>query len=195
VIAALEAAHYAQLNSSLPARTEGSRLLELEERDPQISVFLLEADDWPTARAMRLRALADSPEAFLGDLSSESEHDEVHWRSELRLNAWLLATLEGTPVAVAKLNLVPEHNDGTHLEALWVAPEIRHLGVGEVLVSAVESTAKTLGVNVLRLWVFADNRSAQTFYRHLGYASSARRQKIEVNGQVRVEEEFEKRLE
>jgi len=170
-------------------------LLELQGFDRQFSVLRLDADDWAIAREMRLRALADSPEAFFGDLSSERGYDEEHWRGELQRNAWILAKLDSTPVGVAKLNLVPEQNDGTHLEALWVDPEVRHLGAGEVLVSALESTAKRLGVRILRLWVFADNRSAQTFYRHLGYTSSARRQKIEVNDQVRVEEEFEKHLE
>ncbi|MFC9687618.1 GNAT family N-acetyltransferase [Kribbella sp. NPDC056951] len=169
-------------------------MLELQGFDRQFSVFRLEADDWPSARELRLRALAESPEAFLGGMSSEREYDAKHWRGDLELNAWFLVGLDGNPVGLAKLNRTAEHNDGMHLEAMWVAPEARRRGVGAALVSALESTATSLGAQLLRLWVFAENRSAQGFYRRLGYTGPTRTQKIKVNNQVRIEEEFEKHL-
>lgn len=169
-------------------------MLELPAHDSQISVFRLEAEDWPTARELRLRALSDSPDAFLGGMSAEGEYDEKHWRGELELNVWFLARLDAEPVGLAKLNRSPEENDGMHLEAMWVAPAARLRGVGEVLVSAVESTAAALGAQLLRLWVFAEIQSAHTFYRQLGYTGPIRKQAIKVNDRVRIEEEYEKRL-
>ncbi|GAA1689059.1 hypothetical protein GCM10009745_37460 [Kribbella yunnanensis] len=169
-------------------------MLELPTRDPQISVFRLEADDWPTARAMRLQALSDSPDAFLGGMSAEGEYDEKHWRGLLEVHVWFLARLDGEPVGLAKLNRSPEEDDGMHLEAMWVAPFARLRGVGEVLVSAVESTAFALGAQLLRLWVFAEIESAHRFYRQLGYSGPTRIQAIKVNDRVRIEEEYEKYL-
>ncbi|MFB6720013.1 GNAT family N-acetyltransferase [Kribbella sp. NPDC056345] len=169
-------------------------MLELHARDPQISVFRLEADDWLTARELRLQALRDSPDAFLGGMTAEGEYDEKHWRGELELNVWFVARLDSEPVGLAKLNRSPEEDDGMHLEAMWVAPAARLRGVGEVLVAAVESTATALGAQLLRLWVFAEIQSAHTFYRQLGYTGPVRRQAIKVNDRVRIEEEYEKHL-
>lgn len=169
-------------------------MLELQGFDQEVSVFHLEADDWRTARELRLQALSDSPFAFLGGSSVEGEYDEKHWRADLELNIWFLARVDGGPVGLAKLNRAAEQNDGMHLEAMWVAPEVRHRGVGEILVSAVESAATTLGAPLLRLWVFAENRSAHDFYQRLGYAGPIRKQAIKVNDRVRIEEEYEKHI-
>ncbi|MFK4083997.1 GNAT family N-acetyltransferase [Kribbella sp. NPDC020789] len=140
---------------------------------------------------MRLQALSDSPDAFL---ALEGEDDELHWREDLDQNVWCLARLADQPVGLAKLNRVAEHKDGMHLEAVWVAPQARHQGVGEVLVAALESIAATLGAHLLRLWVFAENHSAKNFYRQLGYTGPTRRQPIKVNDRVRFEDEYEKYL-
>jgi GNAT superfamily N-acetyltransferase len=169
-------------------------LLELVGSDSQISVFRLEADDWPTLRQLRLLALQDSPEAFLGAAPIERKYDEGHWRRELRRHIWFVAGLHGEPVGLAKLNRAPEQNDGMHMEAMWVAPGVRRRGVGEVLASALESAAAALGVRRLRLWVFADNGLARDFYLQLGYAGPVRVQTIKVNDRLRIEEEYVKQV-
>ncbi|MFF1817328.1 GNAT family N-acetyltransferase [Kribbella sp. NPDC058245] len=168
--------------------------MELQGFHRQISVFRLEADDWQTARDVRLSALTDSAAAFLGDESAERGFGEKQWRGELERHAWFVARLDGEAVGLAKLTRSPEHNDDMHLEAMWVAPDVRRRGVGEVLVSALEATAAASGAQVLRLWVFTENRSARDFYLRLGYRGPLHPQKIEVNGRFRIEAEFEKRL-
>jgi GNAT superfamily N-acetyltransferase len=168
-------------------------LLELQGFDRKVSVFQLEADDWRTARDLRLQALSDSPFAFLGDSSVEGEYDEKDWRADLEINIWFLARLDSRAVGIARLNRT-EQDDGMHLEALWVAPEVRRRGVGEILVSAVESTATTLEAPLLHLWVFAEHRTAHEFLHRLGYAGPIRKQAIKVNDRIRIEEEYEKYL-
>ncbi|WP_165956750.1 GNAT family N-acetyltransferase [Kribbella antibiotica] len=169
-------------------------MLELQGFHRQISVFRLEADDWQTARDVRLSALTDSAAAFLGDEAAERGYNENQWRAELDVHVWFVARLDDKAVGLAKLNRSPDQSDGIHLEAMWVAPDVRRRGVGEVLVSALEATAASLGAQVLRLWVFTENRSARDFYLRLGYRGPLHPQKIEVNGRFRIEEEFEKRL-
>jgi GNAT superfamily N-acetyltransferase len=158
----------------------------------QISVLGLIAEDWQTLRDLRLQALSDSPESFLGDLPAEQAYDEKQWRSELDLNIWFVARLDTRPVGLVKLNRNLDSDEGMHLESMWVAPTIRRRGIGATLVSALESTAATMDARQLRLWVFADNHSARDFYLRLGYTGPIRSQSIEANGRATFEEEYEK---
>jgi GNAT superfamily N-acetyltransferase len=162
-------------------------LLELQGFHPQISVFRLEADDWQIARDMRLSALTDSAAAFLGDESTERGYNENQWRRELERHVWFVARLNGKAVGLAKLTRSPDQTDVMHLEAMWVAPDVRRRGVGETLASALEAKASSLGAQVLRLWVLTENRSAQDFCLRLGYRGPLHPQKLEVNGRFRIE--------
>jgi GNAT superfamily N-acetyltransferase len=152
----------------------------------------LTADDWQILRDLRLRALADAPESFLGDLPAEGAYDEKHWRQEASRNVWLVATLETRNVGLAKLNV--QSADGLHLEALWVDPSERRRGIGTQLVSALEDIAATTGVRQLKLWIFTENDSARQFYRHRSYRETTLVQPIKANNRLRLEAEYQKRL-
>ncbi|MFI6827367.1 GNAT family N-acetyltransferase [Kribbella sp. NPDC050241] len=160
----------------------------------QISVCHLTPDDWRTLRELRLQALADSPESFFGDISAERNYSEKQWRQELDLSVWLMATFDARQVGLVKLNCNARSHDDLHLEALWVAADMRRRGVGETLVWAVENTAATKGAQELRLWVFTENHSARDFYLRLGYTGPLDTQEIKSNGRRRHEQEFLKHI-
>lgn len=160
----------------------------------QIAVCPLGADDWRTLRELRLQALADSPDSFFGEMSAERDYSENHWRQELDLNVWLMATCNTRQIGLVKLNCNARALDDLHLEALWVAPDTRRQGVGETLVSALERVAATKGAPELRLWVFTENHSARDFYLRLGYTRTPVIQDIKSNGRRRREQEYEKHL-
>ena len=160
----------------------------------EIAVFRLDASDWEILADLRLQALRESPLAFLGDVATEKEYADRHWRNELELNVWFLAKFADKAVGITMLNHNAQPNDGMHLEAMWVASEVRGKGVGACLVSAVEAAAVELGAKQLRLWVFEENPSAKEFYLRLGYAKSGHRQPIKVNDRTTIETEYEKQL-
>jgi GNAT superfamily N-acetyltransferase len=174
---------------SLGRQTERCPLQELPESSrPPILVFRLSADDWSNLKASRLQALTESPKSFLGEISAEHGYDEEYWRRQLRHNVWLLAAIDTKPVGIVKLN----HEEGTHLEALWVAEAARRRGVGEVLVAAIENIAAEMGMRELRLWVFTENHEAHEFYLRLGYTKIGDPQPLESIG--RDEQEYRKEL-
>jgi GNAT superfamily N-acetyltransferase len=160
----------------------------------QISVVRLTVDDWLTLRDLRLRALDDSPESFLGDLAGERDYSRNRWRQDLDHNDWFMATLDARQIGLVKLNRSEDPHDGMHLEALWVEPAIRRRGVGQTLVSAAENAAAAMGVHHLKLWIFVNNHTARDFYLRLGYTGPLRRQSIKANGRVTFEKEYQKYL-
>lgn len=175
--------------------TKGSTVREFRQVGrSRVSVCHLTPDDWRALRELRLQALADSPESFFGDMSAERDYGEKHWRQELDLNVWLMARSNTRQVGLVKLNCNARSHDDLHLEALWVAPDMRRRGVGEALVSALESAAATKGAHELRLWVFTENHSARDFYLRLGYTGPLDTQEIKSNGRRRHEQEFLKHI-
>jgi GNAT superfamily N-acetyltransferase len=129
-------------------------------------------DEWQTLRAIRLRALADFPDAFGSTVASATEIDEAEWRRRIDQFAYYLAwpspDESAAPVGLAAgycttAGAVPE------LISMWVSPPVRGAGVATELVTHVADWARSLGSTQLMLWVVEDNPRAIGFYRKLGF--------------------------
>ena len=87
-----------------------------------------------------------------------------------------LAKLSGTPVGAAELSPLEFANTSLSNNALYVtdvvtSKEYRRLGVASALMTALETTAKTLGVAELFLHIEPNNTAALHFYQspQIGY--------------------------
>jgi hypothetical protein len=63
-------------------------------------VRALNAEDWRMIRDVRLRSLADAPDAFTSSVERESTYDDQKWRNVATRDRWFVAD-EGGPVGVA----------------------------------------------------------------------------------------------
>ena len=106
----------------------------------EFSVRVLSEDEWELYREMRLRALRESPEAFVADLSTEEGYDEQLWRDRMKRSDRLVVTHEGQPVGIASVRMNEDlFDDAAELFSLWVAPALRGEGLAaELVVSASE---------------------------------------------------------
>src|SRR5690606_350737 len=93
--------------------------------------------EWELWRELRLRALADAPDAFAEQEAKARARPEVDWRAfvaprpdAVRLLAWDGATAVGMVVVVAALP--PARS---HVYAMWVAPAARRRGIGRALLA------------------------------------------------------------
>lgn len=133
--------------------------------------------DWQLTRALRLRALAEDPDAFAATLADEEAFDDALWIARAKSNAegvatsGVLAIVDGTPAGVA---VGVRKGDLVELNALWVAPEARGRRVGEALVEAVCAWARARGVGCVELEVALTSHAARTLYRKLGFDPTAR---------------------
>jgi ribosomal protein S18 acetylase RimI-like enzyme len=133
--------------------------------------------DWPRLREIRLRALADAPDAFGSTLEDERAYDERGWLrwirgwSETTTNHVVVATDAERWVGLA----VGSHTAGdrvAHVYAMWVEPAARGRGLGRELVEAVAAWALERGADELELGVTDGNAAAAALYRATGFADT-----------------------
>lgn len=127
---------------------------------------------WQRARAVRLRALQDAPDAFWTTVGQARAKPAAVWREQLASTATVtfLATAAGRDAGMAVG--APHHDDpgDAGLYGLWVAPEARGRGLGGRLLTAVVTWARGRGYTRIRLDVGDHNRQAARLYEAFGFA-------------------------
>jgi ribosomal protein S18 acetylase RimI-like enzyme len=142
-----------------------------------VEIRTIEERDWPLSRALRLRALAEDPDAFGSTLREESAFDDAIWITRVKVSAEgvattaVLAIVDGVALGMAVGVRKP---DMVELNALWVAPEARGHGAGRALVEAVCAWARARGVPWVELEVALTSHAAQALYRQLGFEPTAK---------------------
>ena len=135
----------------------------------------LEAHEWQTHREIRLRALADAPDAFGTTLAEAQARRPDAWAARMSLAAVsgrdypLIAELDGA--AVGLLWAMVDEADGTVVELfqVWVDPESRGHGIAAALLHAAIAWAKTKNAHVVQLGVTSGDTPALRLYRRAGF--------------------------
>jgi GNAT superfamily N-acetyltransferase len=143
--------------------------------------------EWAAYRTLRLRSLADAPNAFGSSLAAEEA-----WRPEL----WM-ARLAAAEVSGRDCPLVAESADSAesaepagaegamlgllwakcdaedagivNLFQMWVAPEARGRGVAAALLDEAVAWARSTGARLVQLGVVCDNSAAVQLYTRAGF--------------------------
>jgi GNAT superfamily N-acetyltransferase len=133
----------------------------------------LDAESWREIRDVRLRSLADAPEAFTSTFAREATYDEAKWRAFATSGRWFVASDDGGLVGVA-VGVVGRSGDPMRRElvGMWVAPSHRRSGVARQLVEWVKEWAASEGADTLSLGVREDNEQALAAYRRMGLRAS-----------------------
>lgn len=129
------------------------------------------ADGWARVRAVRLRALADTPDAFGITLAEDLQKPEAGWRERLQLAgaATFLAVVDGRDVGLVVGAPYAGTPPAAGLFAMWVAPQARRRGVGAALVEAHLAWARAQGATRVLLDVADANAPAIGLYDALGF--------------------------
>lgn len=142
-----------------------------------VRISVLRPADWERSRAVRLRALADAPDAFWSTLEQEEHLPADAWRARLeRQDALTFVAADdgvaaGEDVGVAVLLV---RDDVGSLVSVWVDPRARGRGVAETLVRAVVDEAARRGLRRVLLDVGDHNVRAVRFYERLGFRPTGR---------------------
>lgn len=136
--------------------------------------------DWRRWRDLRLRALADAPDAFGQTLAEARELGDDAWMavvaSEPSRGVWF-AEQGGVPVGTAVVRLAPDRLR-SNLYAMWVAPEARRCGAARALVETARTWARDRGACELALRVTATNLAAIALYLAAGFADTGAREEL-----------------
>ncbi|MBO0846393.1 MAG: GNAT family N-acetyltransferase [Nocardioides sp.] len=134
-------------------------------------------EDWQDFRDIRLRSLADSPDAFGSTLDREQAFTEAEWRR--RLTGPVYVVFDPHPVAMGGIF----DNAGTpHLWGMWTEPAHRGRGHARTILDALipPGTRAQLDVNVA-------NASARTAYERYGFVATGELQPLRPGSDQHVE--------
>ena len=135
----------------------------------------IKAVEWDRVRKIRLRALADSPDAFGRGLADELSMPDQAWieraeRGALGLDtATFIAETGAGLVGLATVRLEQDADARADLFGLWVDPAARAAGVGLALTQAVIDWARRYGARTLALLVVTSNLTAIRLYSRAGF--------------------------
>lgn len=149
----------------------------------EISVRVLREEDWADYRDVRLRALKESPEAFVASAEEEGTYGEDRWRGRMQRSRRLLAEQGDSVVGVVSVGSHKIEAPGVgELFGLWVEPALRGTGVARKLLEAAAAQARADDLKQLIYWVGTDNGRAVAFASSFGFRPTDSRRPMEIHG-------------
>jgi GNAT superfamily N-acetyltransferase len=143
------------------------------------------ADDWQAMRDVRLAALRDAPQAFASTYEREVAFTEADWQRRIAGGGSFLAYAPELGPAPAGIAGGFEIAPGTiELVSMWVSPQARGHGIGQVLVQAVVGWARARAATRVHLWVTENNGHARMLYERCGFQPTAERQPLPSDPEV-----------
>ncbi len=129
----------------------------------------LSIDEGLRLRTIRLRALADAPDAFGSTHAEVAARPLEMWPKQLQEIATFVAVHDGEDVGLVRCASDAHQQDTAWLISMWVAPEARGHGVGDALIDAVIEYARSSGAIRLLLDVGDHNQQAIALYARKGF--------------------------
>lgn len=150
-------------------------------------VAQLGPDDWAELRDIRLRALADAPDAFSVVLAEAEAYDDDLWRDRLATsNPTYVVREAGSTVAMAG-GFAPPDSPVAYVWGMWTAPEARGRGHSSVLLDRVVTWARAVG-RTPHLHVTEGNDAARRLYVRSGFEPTGTWEPLREGSRTRVEE-------
>ena len=149
-----------------------------------LTVRRITADQGAILRELRAASLRDAPDAFdetLEEALSESEEtfDAAAQRhADSDHSASFILYTEGHPAGLVGAYFEESAEHKAFVCALWVAPAVRHLRGGELLVNTASQWLAERGAHEIYAWVADANRNAMRFYGALGFGPTGEHQPI-----------------
>jgi ribosomal protein S18 acetylase RimI-like enzyme len=131
---------------------------------------LLSRDDWEVLRDVRLRSLAESPDAFGSTLDRETVFDEKEWRRRL-VGPVAVVLVEGRPVAVGGTFA---HDGVLQVWGMWTDPDHRRRGYARKVLDLLlgDLAPQERAEQRVQLHVNLTAHAARTTYERYGFVGT-----------------------
>ena len=156
---------------------------------PSLTVRRIAADQGAVFRELRTASLREAPYAFgetleeaLSADASAFEQTATRHAASATSTSFILYT-EGHPAGLigACFEDAPSHR--AFVSELWVAPAVRHLRGGELLVNVASQWLAEQGAAEVHAWIADENRTAMRFYERLGFGPTGDRRAMPSHGE------------
>lgn len=153
--------------------------------DPELRV--VSPEDWHHLKAVRLRALADSPDAFGSLYADAVALDDDAWRARASSPGATIVALNGDDAVGMGGLFAPDSAPEVFVWGMWVAPEWRGRGLGRRILHELIGRAVGLGRPVV-LHVTEGNVGARRLYESHGFVPTGHWQPLREGSPLQVEE-------
>jgi ribosomal protein S18 acetylase RimI-like enzyme len=144
-------------------------------------------DDWAAFKEVRLRALADAPDAFGAVLADARQQPDSLWQERAAgPGPTLVGLAGGAPVAMGGL-FAPEDHDLVFVWGMWTAPEARGRGWAGRILDDLLVRARVIGRDVV-LHVTEGNDAARRLYVGRGFEPTGTWEPLREGSPLRIEE-------
>ncbi len=143
-------------------------------------------------REVRLRALAESPNAFGETLQQAQAQPDSYWKkltdSVTQPNSHVMFLAEqAEQIAGFAFGLIDRQDSQVgHIGGMWVDPVFRSCGVGYALVTKIISWSHQLKQSKLELWVTEGNNKAIALYKRVGFIDTGKRDVLPSNPSLQI---------
>jgi GNAT superfamily N-acetyltransferase len=148
-----------------------------------VEVRQVHAADWQELRQVRLRALADAPNAFASTLEREAAFPADVWRQRAQggpASTTFIARADDVGVGMAAVIAEPAPGH-MPLVGMWVDPRHRRRGVAQALISHAVRWSRDHQARDMIAWVADDNTPARRLYARVGFRPASARQPLPSN--------------
>ncbi len=139
-------------------------------------------------RAIRVRALADTPQAFGQTLAQARalSDEEYARRAQMSASGQERIFIVAENRASDWIGMIAGHDEGGRIALLsmWVAPEQRGAGLGKQLVASLLRWAAAKSAGEMYLFVGERNEPARALYASMGFAPTGRSEPLPWNAAI-----------
>ncbi|HTL58691.1 MAG TPA: GNAT family N-acetyltransferase [Candidatus Limnocylindrales bacterium] len=140
--------------------------------------------EWAIYKDLRLAALAESPDAFGSTFAKEAQRSDAEWANRLTSgvnSSWdfpIVAEIDRQPIGLAWGRIEESNPTVANLYQVWVYPNYRRLGAGQLLLEAVTTWATGKQAHFLELGVTRGDTPAMRLYTRAGFEAVGQPQPI-----------------
>jgi ribosomal protein S18 acetylase RimI-like enzyme len=138
-----------------------------------VAIRIVREEEWERARDLRLRAVAEAPEAFARSLEEEEGLSESDWRERVApsdSHVWFVEATDDDEFVGMAVGFLDDPSKTAYLFGMWVEPGRRRSGIGKRLVETVIEWGRGRGAVRFELEVNEATRPALALYQACGFA-------------------------
>lgn len=137
-----------------------------------MEILKLSSNEAMRFKAIRLRSLLESPDAFGTKFETANNWNDENWISQVQKMHTFIATIDGPDVGVVRLVKDENNSEIAWIISMWIAPEARGKKVGSKLLQFVIEFAKKERFKSLKLDVVDSNQAAILLYERYGFSKN-----------------------
>lgn len=148
-------------------------------------------EDHALLRDLRLRSLADSPEAFGSTHEAEAGLTERDWARRLEPGGYphFACLVDDVPVGMVAVGHDPANPTVAYILGMWVDPAARGTGAVDALIVEALRSAEDQGCTSTTLHVTEGNDRAERAYQRHGFTRTGSRYVRDRDGRYEIEME------